>query len=110
MSIDPILLAWLIRIAGVLHFGILIASALVPQVLDWRADLKKARPADAASCLDPRRVHRAGDRRLRHDFVVDGRRTRRRRCSGTGRAAALSRCSGWPGLACNSSGSTPPAI
>ena len=27
-------------IAGVLHFGILFASALVPQVLDWRTSLR----------------------------------------------------------------------
>ena len=27
----------LILIGGVLHFGILLASALVPQVLDWKA-------------------------------------------------------------------------
>ena len=29
----------LIKIAGLLHFGILVASALVPQVLDWRREL-----------------------------------------------------------------------
>ena len=28
-------------IAGVAHFGILIASALVPKVLDWRGELRK---------------------------------------------------------------------
>ena len=31
----------LLLIGGVLHFGILIASALVPQVLDWRNELRK---------------------------------------------------------------------
>ena len=31
-------------VAGLLHFGILIASALVPQVLDWRRDLAKLHP------------------------------------------------------------------
>jgi len=31
----------LLLIGGVLHFGILIASALVPQVLNWRNELKK---------------------------------------------------------------------
>lgn len=31
----------LIFIGGILHFGILIASALVPQVLDWKASLAK---------------------------------------------------------------------
>ena len=34
----------LILIAGVLHFGILIASALVPQVLDWRGELQRVSP------------------------------------------------------------------
>src|SRR6185503_14169974 len=34
-------LALLILIAGVLHFGILIASALTPRVLDWRGELAK---------------------------------------------------------------------
>lgn len=34
----------LIFIAGVLHFGILIASALVPQVLDWKAELQRVSP------------------------------------------------------------------
>jgi len=32
-------LTTLLRIGGALHFGILIASALVPQVLDWRKSL-----------------------------------------------------------------------
>src|SRR5262245_22173632 len=31
----------LLLVAGVMHFGILIASALVPQVLDWRGELRK---------------------------------------------------------------------
>ena len=31
----------LLLIGGVLHFGILIASALVPQVLEWRTELQK---------------------------------------------------------------------
>ena len=30
--------------AGLLHFGVLIASALVPQVLDWRRDLARITP------------------------------------------------------------------
>jgi len=34
----------LILIGGVLHFGILIASARVPQVLDWRKELAKLDP------------------------------------------------------------------
>lgn len=34
-------LVLLLRIGGVLHFGILIASALVPQVLDWKSELRK---------------------------------------------------------------------
>lgn len=34
-------LATLIFVAGILHFGILLASAAVPQVLDWRASLAK---------------------------------------------------------------------
>jgi hypothetical protein len=38
------MLATLIFIAGLLHFGILIASALVPQVLDWRSSLAKLDP------------------------------------------------------------------
>lgn len=31
----------LIYICGLLHFGILLASALVPKVLDWKASLRK---------------------------------------------------------------------
>ena len=34
-------LALFILIGGVLHFGILIASALVPRVLEWNVELKK---------------------------------------------------------------------
>jgi hypothetical protein len=34
----------LLLIGGALHFGILIASALVPQVLDWRNELRKLPP------------------------------------------------------------------
>lgn len=34
----------LIVIAGVLHLGILIASALVPRVLDWKRELAKLAP------------------------------------------------------------------
>jgi hypothetical protein len=41
MNVD---LTTLIRIGGVLHFGILIASFLTPQTLDWRSELKKLRP------------------------------------------------------------------
>ena len=34
----------LIFVAGLLHFGVLIASALVPQALDWRRDLAAVAP------------------------------------------------------------------
>ncbi len=37
-------LTLLILIGGFLHFGILIASALVPGVLDWRKELAKLAP------------------------------------------------------------------
>jgi hypothetical protein len=37
-------LSFLILIGGILHFGILIASALVPSVLDWRRELTKLAP------------------------------------------------------------------
>jgi hypothetical protein len=37
-------LAQMILIAGILQFGILIASALVPGVLNWRDELKKLSP------------------------------------------------------------------
>ena len=37
-------LARLIFIAGILHFGILVASAAVPQVLDWRKALANLDP------------------------------------------------------------------
>ena len=33
-----------LMIGGILHFGILIASALVPKVLDWRGELRKLPP------------------------------------------------------------------
>ena len=39
-----ITLSTLLRLGGVMHFGILIASALVPQVLDWRGELRKLHP------------------------------------------------------------------
>ncbi len=31
----------LIFVSGILHFGTLIASATVPQILDWKAELRK---------------------------------------------------------------------
>jgi hypothetical protein len=34
-------LEFLVLLGGILHFGILIASSLVPKVLDWRASLEK---------------------------------------------------------------------
>ena len=34
----------LLRVGGLLHFGILLASAMVPQVLDWRAELSRVSP------------------------------------------------------------------
>jgi hypothetical protein len=37
-------LAQMILIAGILQFGILIASALVPGVLNWREELRKLSP------------------------------------------------------------------
>lgn len=37
-------MALLILIGGVLHFGILIASGLVPGVLNWRSELAKLSP------------------------------------------------------------------
>jgi hypothetical protein len=37
-------LTLLILIGGILHFGILLASALVPGVLDWRKELAKLAP------------------------------------------------------------------
>jgi hypothetical protein len=36
--------ARLLFLGGILHFGILIASALVPRVLDWRSSLRKLDP------------------------------------------------------------------
>ena len=38
------MLATLLFIAGLLHFGILIASALVPQVLAWKSSLARLDP------------------------------------------------------------------
>ncbi|HTL27926.1 MAG TPA: hypothetical protein VL282_01845 [Tepidisphaeraceae bacterium] len=37
-------LARLIQLAGIAQLGILIASALVPQVLNWRGELRKLSP------------------------------------------------------------------
>ena len=37
-------LATLLLIGGVCHFGILLASALVPRVLDWRGELARVSP------------------------------------------------------------------
>ena len=37
-------LVTLLRIGGLLHFGILIASALTPRVLDWKRELQKLNP------------------------------------------------------------------
>ena len=34
----------LLLLGGVCHFGILVASALVPRVLSWRDELRKLRP------------------------------------------------------------------
>ena len=39
-----ITLAHMIQLAGLLHFGILIASALVPGVLNWREELRRLSP------------------------------------------------------------------
>lgn len=33
-----------IFVAGLLHFGVLIASAMTPQALDWRTDLARVAP------------------------------------------------------------------
>jgi hypothetical protein len=41
MNID---LTTLLRIGGLLHFGILIASFLTPHTLDWRTELRKLQP------------------------------------------------------------------
>jgi hypothetical protein len=40
----PAMLANLLLLAGVCHFGILTASALVPRVLDWKGELKSLSP------------------------------------------------------------------
>jgi alginate O-acetyltransferase complex protein AlgI len=37
-------LATLVHLGGLMHFGILIASALVPKVLDWRGELARLSP------------------------------------------------------------------
>ena len=37
-------LTTLLILAGVCHFGILLASALVPRVLDWRGELARVSP------------------------------------------------------------------
>lgn len=37
-------LTTLLVLAGVCHFGILLASALVPRVLDWRGELARVSP------------------------------------------------------------------
>jgi hypothetical protein len=39
MNLEPLIL-----IGGLLHFGILVASALVPQVLDWKTSLSRLDP------------------------------------------------------------------
>jgi hypothetical protein len=44
MTTETLDLTYLIRIGGLLHFGILIAGALVPQVLHWRTELRKLHP------------------------------------------------------------------
>jgi len=38
------MLLHLIRLAGILHLGILTASALVPKVLDWKEELRPLKP------------------------------------------------------------------
>ena len=40
----PQTLSTLLLLGGVCHFGILIASALVPRVLDWKGELKNLSP------------------------------------------------------------------
>ena len=40
----PTTLTTLLLLAGVCHFGILVASALVPRVLDWRGELARVSP------------------------------------------------------------------
>ena len=37
-------LSTLIFVGGILHFGILIASAMVPSALDWKASLSRLDP------------------------------------------------------------------
>jgi Membrane bound O-acyl transferase family len=43
-SIMTLDLTTLIRIGGLLHFGILLAGVLMPQVLNWRSELRKLHP------------------------------------------------------------------
>jgi hypothetical protein len=38
------MLLHLLRFAGIMHLGILTASALVPKVLDWKAELRPLKP------------------------------------------------------------------
>jgi hypothetical protein len=40
-TIRPMNLPSLIFVSGILHFGTLLASAAVPQVLDWKGELRK---------------------------------------------------------------------
>ena len=40
----PTTLTTLLLLAGVCHFGILVASALVPRVLDWKGELTRLSP------------------------------------------------------------------
>ena len=40
----PATLSNLLLLGGVCHFGILLASALVPRVLDWRGELRRLNP------------------------------------------------------------------
>ena len=42
MTIDT--LATLLALGGVLHFGILVASALTPGALDWKSELRTLPP------------------------------------------------------------------
>ena len=54
----------LIFVSGVLHFGTLLASAAVPQVLDWKGELRKLDVAFSPVDLGAWSVHRADDHRL----------------------------------------------
>ena len=44
MTLTTTTLTNLLLLGGVCHFGILLASALVPRVLDWKAELKHLSP------------------------------------------------------------------